>query len=64
MARASTLPVWDRALQGQLKPLLAAWRDEKVPLEEMTFRLRAEHDVKVSARTVRRWLLELEEAES
>jgi hypothetical protein len=60
MARTSSLPLYNRALDGQLFGLLRKWSQEDVPLEEIVFRLRSEHDIKVSGSTVRRWLRELE----
>lgn len=62
MARPSTFPLYDRALQGQLAGLLRTWRAEGVSLSEIAFRLRVDHDIKVSASTVRRWLTDMEQA--
>jgi len=56
MARTGTYPVYDRLLDGQLGPTLLAWRDEGISVEDMAFRLRSEHAIKVSVSTVHRWL--------
>lgn len=55
------LSVYDRALDGQLIPLLHQWRAETPPASavEISFRLRADHDLKVSHHVVNRWLREL-----
>jgi hypothetical protein len=57
--RTSTFPLTDRALGGKLKGLLTGWRGEGLSLEEITFRLRSEYDVTVSAATVHRWCASL-----
>lgn len=56
MARTSTYPLVDRALGGRLDTLLSQWQADKVPLSEMSFKLRTEHGIKVSASTLGRWI--------
>lgn len=55
------LEIYDRALDGQLIPLLKQWRAETVPASavEISYRLRAQHDLKVSHHVIGRWLREL-----
>ncbi len=55
MAQPSTFPLHDRALDGKLEGLLRDWRGAGLSLEEITFRLRSQHSVTVSAATVHRW---------
>jgi hypothetical protein len=59
MAPTGTFPIYDRILNGDLGPTLLRWKAEGIPVEEMTFRLRGEHDIKVSVSTVHRWLADL-----
>lgn len=57
MARTSTFPLIDRLLDGQLATLLRSWDDDDdVSLDEMVYRLRADHGIQVSRSTVARWL--------
>ncbi len=65
MARTSTLDLYDRLLDGKVRPLLREWAHEGLSLDEMAYRLR-DLDVTVSRSTVGRWLkvLEGEPAES
>lgn len=56
MANRSTFPLVDRLLEGTLADTLIAWDDEDVKPEEMAFRLRSEHGVRLSSSTVRRWV--------
>lgn len=56
MARTSTYPLVDRLLDGKLAETLIAWDDQGDGVEEITYRLRSEHDVVLSTSTVRRWL--------
>lgn len=61
MGRSSTThPLVDRILDGRLDELLLTWRAENQSLQDITFRLRSEHDVKVSVATVHRWVSDLE----
>jgi hypothetical protein len=60
MARSTTYPLVDRILDGRLGEILTTWRGEGLTLLEMTFRLRTEHDIKVSVATVQRWIADLE----
>lgn len=60
--RTSTFPLYDRLCGGQLAEILTGWQAEGLSQEEMTYRLRESHDVRVSKSTVRRWLAELTEA--
>lgn len=59
MGRSSTYPLVDRILDGRLAEILTAWNDEDLSLLEMTFRLRTEHDIRVSVATVQRWVADL-----
>lgn len=61
MGRSSTHPLVNRILDGQLDDLLTAWRAEGLSLLEITFRLRQDHDVRVSVATVQRWVNDLED---
>lgn len=45
----------DRILDGRLGKMLDDWRAEGLSFPEIAFRLRTEHDIKVSDETVRRW---------
>lgn len=56
MARSSTYPLVDRILDGRLADLLTDWRAEGVTLQDIAYRLRSEHDIKVSIATVKRWV--------
>jgi hypothetical protein len=56
MARTGTYPIYDRLLDGQLGALLLKWKAEGGTVEDAAFRLRSEHDIKVSVSTVHRWL--------
>ena len=55
MARTSTLDLYDRLLDGQVRVLLRQWRDAGLSLDEMAYRLR-DLDVTASRSTVGRWL--------
>ena len=55
MARTSTLDLYDRLLDGQMRVLLRQWRAEGLSLDEMAYRLR-DLDVTASRSTVGRWL--------
>lgn len=56
MARTGTYPVYDRLLDGRLGDTLLGWKAEGTSVEDMAFRLRLDHDIKVSVSTVHRWL--------
>lgn len=51
-------PLVDRILDGRLDDILRAWAADDLSPTEMAFRLRLEHDIKVSPSTVTRWLAE------
>lgn len=55
MARTSTLDLYDRLLDGQVRPLLKQWRAEGLSLDEMAYRLR-DRQVTASRSTIGRWL--------
>lgn len=55
MARTSTLDLYDRLLDGELRQLLLTWRAEALSLDEMAYRLR-DRQVTASRSTVGRWL--------
>ncbi len=59
MGAQSIRPLADRALDGKLTKTLTDWKDEGVTFAEMAFKLRTEHDLAVSAETVRVWCTEL-----
>lgn len=54
--RNSTYAAWDRALGERLGSILTGYRSDGLPIDEIVYRLRLEHDVKVSRSTVARWL--------
>jgi len=56
--RVSTFPLHDKILGGQLRQILADLAAEGLSQEDITYRLRSEHNVEVSKATVRRWLAE------
>ena len=56
MTRSSTFPLVDRILEGRLPDLLTTWRKEGATFQDIAYRLRAEHDIKVSIATVQRWV--------
>lgn len=62
MATPSTFHLHDQHLQGQLGPMLLNWRTENRSAEEITYLLRSEHQITVSAATVLRWVAIAEEA--
>lgn len=39
----------------ELATLLRVWRSNDVPLAEIAWRLRTDHDIHVTAETVRKW---------
>ena len=51
-------PLVDRILDGRLDAILSDWKNAGLSPTEMAFRLRLEHDIKVSPSTVLRWLAE------
>lgn len=53
--RTSTYTAWDRALNGDLTAILVAYKAEGLSLEDIAYRLRSDHDIKVSTSTVARW---------
>jgi hypothetical protein len=55
MARTSTALLVDRLIPGGLEPFLRSARDGGETFNDIAFRLRAEHDIKVTEETVRRW---------
>lgn len=60
MAGVSSFPLADRLLDGRLADLLTELRDEGESYESIAFKLRDEHDIRISMGTVRRWCIELE----
>lgn len=61
MAKATPLlPFVDRILDGKLTTILTAWKAEGLSNEAVARRLHAEHDIDVTAETVRKWCIELE----
>jgi hypothetical protein len=61
---AKTFPLHDRALGGRLGPLLRRYKADGLSWDEIRNRLRDDHGIDVSARTVGRWLADLERAAS
>lgn len=61
--RTSTFPVWDRATGGRLGDILRGYVDAGLKAEEITYRLRDEHDIRISRSTTYRWLEKLGLAE-
>ena len=59
MARTSTLDLYDRLLDGQVRVQLRQWREEGLSLDEMAYRLR-DMEVTASRSTVGRWLKALD----
>ena len=55
MARNDSFPLIDRLVPDGLATYLTAARKAKDSHETIAFRLRNEHDIKVSAETVRKW---------
>lgn len=55
MPRSDIFPLADRLVPGGLAEYLTAARAEGQSHENITFRLRDEHDIKVSTETVRKW---------
>ena len=55
MPRNDTFPLVDRLVPEGLTDYLTAARKAKDSHETIAFRLRDEHDIKVSADTVRQW---------
>jgi hypothetical protein len=56
MARTSTFHAYDRLLGGRLGAMLLEWRTSGESAEDIAYRLRSEHDIKVSSATALRWL--------
>lgn len=48
-------PLVDRILGGKLDQTLAAWRTEGLSYEAIARRLASEHDISVTAETIRAW---------
>lgn len=55
MAATDTFPLIDRIVPGGLARYLIAARAEKDSYESIAYRLRHEHEIVVSAETVRKW---------
>jgi len=55
MSRTSQYELADRLLGGTLTLKLASWRADGSSLEDIAYKLRAEHDINVSTATVYRW---------
>lgn len=60
MGAQETFPLYDRILDGRLGEMLADWRgeDPRPSWAEISYRLR-DHDIIVTAETVRRWAARL-----
>lgn len=57
---AGTFELHNRVIGGGLADRLRAERAEGLPWNEIAYRLRRDHDLKVSVETLRRWYAELE----
>jgi len=55
-------PLVDRILEGKLTDRLTQWRDEGLSYDAIARRLDADHDIGVTAETVRKWCIEPTEA--
>lgn len=55
MPPTSTAVLVDRLIPGGLEPFLREARDSGETFLDIAFRLRAEHDIRVTEETVRRW---------
>lgn len=55
MAATDTYPLVDRLVHGGLPAFLAAARSAGDSHETIAYRLRTEHDITVTAETVRKW---------
>lgn len=64
MARSSTIPLVNRIIPGGLEPFLRAARDNDETFADITYRLRAEHDIRVTEETVRRWCAQVLDTEA
>jgi hypothetical protein len=51
----------NRAMGGRLPDLLTRWRSERLNRDEIADKLRTEHGIDVSGRTVDRWARDLGE---
>lgn len=58
--RNGTFELHDRAMGGGLADLLRAQRAQGTTWTEIAFRLRTEHNLKVSVETLRRWFASLQ----
>lgn len=56
MSRRSTFPLADRIFKGNLLGYLQGLKDAGLSHEDIAFKLREEHQLEVSASTVRNWL--------
>lgn len=59
MAPTDTFRLVDRIIPGGLHAFLSTARDNDETFAQMSYRLRAEHDVEVTQETVRRWCVAL-----
>jgi hypothetical protein len=64
MAPTSTSVLVDRIIPGGLKPFLETARGNDETFADITYRLRAEHDIRVTEETVRRWCALILDAEA
>lgn len=62
MAPTDTRVLIDRLIPGGLDAFLTSARSNDETFADISFRLRAEHDIKVTQETVRRWCTDLAEA--
>lgn len=62
MAPTDTRALIDRLIPGGLDAFLTSARSNGETFGDIAFRLRAEHDIKVTQETVRRWCGDLAEA--
>jgi transposase-like protein len=62
MSRPTTFDLYDRIVDGNLRSLLAGWREEGLSFDDVAYKLR-DHGISVSRSTVGRWLKSLEAEE-
>lgn len=62
MPSPATFPLFDQLLNGRLEQILRRYRDQGMGARKIADRLRDDHGITPSYRTVGRWLADLEEA--
>lgn len=62
MAATDTYPLINRIVPGGLDAFLSGARAEGLSHEQIAYRLRSQHDIEISAETIRKWCQRLEPA--